>query len=276
MTTSNVNQIATFNKSHLTNGSHLEFHNGINTALTIGTPEALHVEALADQYATLLDTEKTLVNRATAFVATTAMKEANMRRDRAVGVLLNTVKANLSSGIAKKRDAAIALNALWAPYHGITDHEYTKEGSEIDGMIAAASTPDAGKHIATLGLADDLEELDSANAAFKSAFGTKTTETTTRAPQTSTSTTDIRRQVDACFDQMVQTVNAYAIVQPTKEITAFIGTANALIQQYKVIAANQGKTSAKKPGAEPEPMPEPEPTPGPEPTPQPTPQPEAE
>lgn len=182
-----------------------------------------------------------LVNRDTKFVATTEMKEADERRDAMGGIILQTVRSNLRSAIAKKQEAARWLDAKLVPYAEFARHEYSKETSEVHGMIDVLSTPAATEHIKTLGLTDKVEALAGANTDFEAAFNAKTAEIDSRSPQADTSTTSARRDVDEVYEAIVRQVNAYAVVQPTKEITQFIGTVSALVSQYKTIAANQGK-----------------------------------
>ena len=42
-------------------------------------------------------------------------------------------------------------------------------------------------------------------------------------------------------------MNAYALIQPTKEITAFAEKMNVLTEKYKLVIANQGKKKNEKP-----------------------------
>ena len=65
-------------------------------------------------------------------------------------------------------------------------------------------------------------------------------------------------QANALYDQIVQTVNAYAIVQPTDELLAFINDLNGIVGIYADIV--DGTTSGgSSTGTDPEPTPEPEP-----------------
>ena len=61
---------------------------------------------------------------------------------------------------------------------------------------------------------------------------------------------------------LIQRVNAYAVLEPTEAINAFIDTVNQIFRKYKnLIAAKGGPTSPSKPDDKPYPTPDPTPEP---------------
>ncbi len=73
-----------------------------------------------------------------------------------------------------------------------------------------------------------------------------------RMPQTSINTDELRKQIDAKYTEIVQTVNAYAIVQPSEDINNFINQVNALLTLTKRSMASMGKDSNQEDPTEPE------------------------
>ena len=130
----------------------------------------------------------------------------------------------------------------------------------------------ATHHITLLGLTEELEALEEKNAAFAAIDDEKLQEEVERLPQKDIDTEELRKQVDEKYAEIVQTVNAYAIVQPTDAIESFINQMNALISLTKP-GSSSGSSSGGSTGgstdteSEPTPDPEPTPTPDPEPTP---------
>ena len=133
---------------------------------------------------------------------------------------------------------------------------------------------EAMAHIATLNLTEEVTLLAEKNATFAAVYDEKLQEEVERLPQKDIDTEELRKQVDEKYAEIVQTVNAYAIVQPTEAIETFIAQMNALISLTKPDSGSSsgssaGGTSDPDPGTTPEP--EPTPTPDPEPTPDPDP-----
>ena len=119
------------------------------------------------------------------------------------------------------------------------------------GLISVLNTEEATAYLTTLNLTEELEALVLKNAQFEVLMSGKLMEEVARTPQTDIETTELRKQLDAQYAEIVQTVNAYAIVQPTDEINGFIAQMNALITLTKRSAASVGKG-----GKEEEPTPE--------------------
>ena len=77
-----------------------------------------------------------------------------------------------------------------------------------------------------------------------------------------TDTTKARKATDETLDLIIQRVNAYAVLEPTEAINAFIDTVNQIFRKYKnLIAAKGGPTSPSKPDDKPYPTPDPTPDP---------------
>lgn len=229
-------QINKFGLSQLTLGATCDFHTKVNTEIQTATAAALHLEQLAPAYAAAIANLQSVVNRQTAFVSTVSMKETDADRDHLVGVIRSVTNAHDTSPIAAKREAAVLLKAKLAPYAGIGKHEYSKQTAEVKGMIALLKLPENTAAIAALHLDEELEELEKANNAFEQAFTGKIDESAKRQPQSDLDSRALCDQANALYEQITRTVNAYAIVQPTDEIRAFIERMNGVVSVYASIA----------------------------------------
>ena len=149
----------------------------------------------------------------------------------------------LTNTIEAKRTAALALDAMVAPYKGIGSHEYRTESREVAGLIAVLGTTAAKTHVATLALTQELSALEEANTAFDIVMSSKQMEEAARSPQTTLSTDQLRAQLDQAYAAIVQIVNAYAVIQSSTQIENFITQVNALVTLVKRSAA---KPAAKE------------------------------
>lgn len=239
-----VQQITEVATTHMTLGAHNKFNIDVNNAIIQATAAALRVENYATLYAQKIEEESRIVNRQTAMASTVDVSAADRQRDRAVGVIMNLTNAHTTSIIAEKADAAKKLRQLLAPYKGIGNHAYQKETAEINGMVAVLTTGDGATYAATLGMDDEVDALEQANAAFEEAYARDQEEAATLAALQSVDTKELRAQVDALYQQIVLTVNAVAVLQPTDEVTAFIQKVNGII--YKA-EQEMGTSTASKP-----------------------------
>lgn len=237
-------QINPFAITSMTLGAHNKFNIDVNNAIIQATAAALRVENYATLYAQKIEEESRIVNRQTAMASTVDVSAADRQRDSAVGVIMNLTIAHTTSIIAEKADAAKKLRQLLAPYKGIGNHAYQKETAEINGMVAVLTTGDGATYAATLGMDDEVDALEQANAAFEEAYARNQEEAATLAALQSVDTKELRAQVDALYQQIVLTVNAVAVLQPTDEVTAFIQKVNGII--YKT-EQEMGTSTASKP-----------------------------
>ena len=184
--------------------------------------QALHIENLLPTYGELVELESSIVRRQTAYVSTKQLNDMDQARDNAMGVILNIITAHKTNTIEAKSKAAYALDAIVAPYRNIRYHEKRTQTREVAGLLAVLNKEEAMAHIATLNLTEEVTLLAEKNAAFAAIDDEKLQEEVERLPQKDIDTEELRKQVDEKYAEIVQTVNAYAIVQPTEAIEAFI------------------------------------------------------
>ena len=270
-------QINVMGFSYLNVGLHNDFHYQAYGKMKATGAQALHIENLLPAYGELVELESSIVRRQTTYVSTVQLNDADKVRDNAMGVILNVITAHKTNTIEAKRSAALALDAMVAPYRGISNHEKRTQTREVAGLLAVLNKEEAMAHIATLNLTEEVTLLAEKNATFAAVYDEKLQEEVERLPQKDIDTEELRKQVDEKYAEIVQTVNAYAIVQPTEAIEAFIAQMNALISLTKP-GSSSGSSSGGSTGGstdtEPEPTPDPEPTPTPDPDPTPTPDPD--
>lgn len=239
-------QIRSFGMSQMTIGSCSDFHSKVLGFITAATDAALHIENKVPDYTTAVETLASIVNRQRSFVATIDLKNADKTRDNAAGVISNVTNAYLTSTVEATGKAAHLLSPQLSPYKGIRNHEYTKQTAEVKGMLALLDQPENKEAVAALGLTAEVESLRAANIAFENAFLSKATEMSGRMVQSGVKSADAVAAANTLYSEIIQTVNAYAIVQPSDAITTFITNINGLVGTYSRIAGsgNSGGTTS--------------------------------
>lgn len=249
-------QIQSFGMTQMTIGACSNFHTTAVKYIAASTPAALHIEDKSPAYSESAVTLASIVNRKRAFVTTPQMRSADKTRDAALGAISSVVNALVTSPVDERRSAAELLSQQLSPYRGIRAHEYNKETAEIRGLLAMLEEDDNAAAVTTLGLQPEVDALSEANAAFEEAFDARNEEVSAMVNQKSISSADAVAEANRLYQEIVQTVNAYAIVQPTEELNAFIDKMNGLVGS--LAAASGGSAS----GGEGPDVPEPEPEPG--------------
>ena len=223
-------QVNNFNKTRLPIGTLTNFHKKVLTLIGTTTAAALHVEGLEPPYTAAVETLSSIVNRPTTYVATQSRQDVDDRRDRFVGVIHQIINAHKTNPIAEKQAAAATLGALMAPYRSIARHQYAKETEEINGMLAVLEAH--SEETALLDLTDEVAGLKEANEAFEAVIDEKIAEEQARQAVSDTDSKEATSAANNLYDQIVLTVNAYAIVSPTDEIEGFIDQLNATVAVY--------------------------------------------
>ena len=243
-------QIRSCPLSRLTIGSASDFHTNVLAAITATTPTVLHIETLGPNYKQLVEQLASVVNRQRSYVSTKKLNELDDLRDNGSGFIFNVLDANKTCLIAAKVDAANRLLAQISAYRGIRNHEYSKQSAELRGMLAVLEAAENAADVETLSIGPDIEALREVADQFEAAFKAKAAEASAHADQSDLDSKALASDAAKAYENIVQVVNAYAIVQPTDELLGFINEVNGFVEVYAQIA--NGSTSG---GTSPEPAP---------------------
>ena len=229
-------QIGSVSKTALTNAGHMNMNNEIYARILDTTVAALHLEALAPGYKECIDREAECVNRVTKSASTAQLEAKDKERDKTLQFIYSMNGSYKVCPDETLRTPALLVDSVLRAYDKIYAKAYAEETALIDGLL-----------------------LDLANDAYKALDITRTDEYSARVK---TDTTKARKATDETLDLIIQRVNAYAVLEPTEAINAFIDTVNQIFRKYKnLIAAKGGPTSPSKSDDKPYPTPDPAPDP---------------
>lgn len=236
--------------SKMTIGSCKQFHDTVYGFIQKATPAKLHIETVEPNYKKALQTLEAIVNRQRSFIATANLEDTDKVRDKAVGTISTVVNGYCNTPVAEKQSAARLLNAQLSTYKGIGRHEYSKETAEIKGMLKVLTADGNAEAVTTLGLDAEVEALREANEAFEAALLSKGEEKSKHLDVSDLKSADVTGQANALYEQIVQLVNAYAIVQPTEEINTFITQVNGTVGVYADITGTGSSSSGTPSGGD--------------------------
>ena len=244
-----VSQIGTFPISRLTIGSTENFHLRCYEMIVAVTPAALHIETQATDYKAAIDQLTAVLKRKTAYIATASLSEADHMRDCGISTVINVIDAFKDSIVEVKRLASQRLLPQIAPYRRTRYREYTTQTAETDGLLRVLEAEENTEAVETLGISDDVAALREANAAFDEIHKAKAEEESERLTEKNLDSAAVVAEVNRQYEQIVQIVNAYAIVQPTDELNSFIKKLNGQVEVFASIVGSG--SSATKPSTDP-------------------------
>lgn len=261
-------QIKSFGETQLTAGVRVSFHESVSKLIEKYTPAALHIETQVTVYLDKIEEAQELIRRPTAYASTQILRADDDLRDRVVGIVSSVIRAHVSSPFEAKAAAANTLSANIAPYKNIQRHQYQQETVEIDGLCRVLD--EYAEEVASLHLEEEVAALKEANESFKTKFEAKAEEEKSRQGNKEVDTYKKLGEVREAYDQIVQVVNAYAVVEPSDELAGFIDDVNARINLYANMeggtSSGEADTDKEPTGEEPEPETPEEPTDPGEPT----------
>ena len=230
-------QIGSVAKTALTNAGHMNMNNEIYARILDTTVAALHLEALAPGYKECIDREAECVNRVTKSASTAQLEAKDKERDKTLQFIYS----------------------MNGSYKVCPDETLRTPALLVDSVLRAYDKTDVSEALKTLHLDTYVAQLKTLNDAYKALDITRTDEYSARVK---TDTTKARKATDETLDLIIQRVNAYAVLEPTEAINAFIDTVNQIFRKYKnLIAAKGGPTSPSKSDDKPYPTPDPAPDP---------------
>lgn len=252
-------QIGSVAKTALTNAGHMNMNNEIYARILDTTVAALHLEALAPGYKECIDREAECVNRVTKSASTAQLEAKDKERDKTLQFIYSMNGSYKVCPDETLRTPALLVDSVLRAYDKIYAKAYAEETALIDGLLLDLAKADVSEALKTLHLDTYVAQLKTLNDAYKALDITRTDEYSARVK---TDTTKARKATDETLDLIIQRVNAYAVLEPTEAINAFIDTVNQIFRKYKnLIAAKGDPTSPSKSDDKPYPTPDPAPDP---------------
>ncbi len=238
--------IQSFRMSRMSLGARSLFHRMMRQLIAEATPEVLHISGLMEPYEAACDQLQAIVVRPTTYVATRRLRQADRQRDRVLAAILGAVRLGLRSPIASKLEAARHLDPVLKPCRGIARYAYTRQSGHMRPLIDDLEAPERATYIAALHLEEELAMLHAAQDEFDAALDQKVEEIGERAMVKDLRTKEVIENVNRLYARIVETVNAYAIVEPTDTIRDFISSVNGLVYTQKQVIANSGSNQKER------------------------------
>ncbi len=180
---------------------------------------------------------------------TKSLIELDKERDYRYRGLLHRLKAELFSPLSSSILSAEKLMIVFNTYGNITEHNYQKEATEIDNLIADLRTEHYLADVTALGLEQWVNWLEEANNNFKEIYSIRRDEYADRPDY---NMREIRKESDELFKRLHELISALKVLQPSQELSEFIAKVNVSIDKWKdILALRRGKKNKEEVMTEP-------------------------
>ena len=160
---------------------------------------------------------------------------ADEARDQTFSGFRDVVKGMLSHFSPEKSQAAGNLMMVFDRYGNLAKREYSEETAAIYNLLQEM-TGNYAPNIALLGLEEWVMMLDAQNRHFSNLIMERNEE---QSQKISLRMVNIRKDLDACYVEMVSRIEAITILQPNHNLTDFVNQLNTNITRYKTMLAQR-------------------------------------
>ena len=248
-------EIPEWTGSALTNAAFANYATGVLGVFMQQTFAALALDTLGPEFVAAVRRFSEFVNRQRAFDATDAVAAADAKRDALFKALWHAWHFIMELDADDPlHQAAAQLKSEMTAYKGVWTHEINKETTELNGLQRDFAKGDNTFALQTLGLSTIATALFAANHEVELAVEARLAERNERVAEKGTDTTPALRKaaanllIDCC-----RQVNAANRINATAATTAAVTGVCAVIEQYKLVAAEpkskQGKVEPIPPNA---------------------------
>lgn len=187
------------------NAEHFTFHDNVLAAFTADIAAELKIESLHERYSDLFRKEDEIYMYNSTEDLTKEVKEKDKVRDSYFSYLKAEVSANLICPVAERKAAAEKLNQAIKPYRDANYRPLRENTGLIRNLVSDLQSEAMAPYLATLALADIVEQLRKSNEDFNAVA--KERASTRLLRDSSEKMKNVRPLVDGAYMAVVNTVN---------------------------------------------------------------------
>lgn len=218
-----------FDRSKQRNEEWFNFYTEFKKAVEEFLPGVLNIEELFAVFLTLYAMADEALEKIRKSGFTEVMSVLDADRDGKFRGLADSVKSALNHFDSLKRKAAANLTILFDHYGNLAAKPYDEETGGIYNFLQELREKYAAD-METLGLMEWANELERSNIEFSNAVTERSKET---AGKTELIMVDVRKQTDRCYVDILERIEALALINGEENFKPFIKFLNAISTRYK-------------------------------------------
>lgn len=237
-----ITTIKPFGSEKLNNNEYGYFSTQFLALMTSATATALHVpQSLVDAYAANVDKLTDMVSQSRIADETALIADVDKRADDLIVYFFDTLRSEKKSPIASKRDAATGLYNALKPYVGCQRLPQRQQVQSMRGMLTDLAKEPLVAHVATLGLADVVEEIGHVADEYGALLEQRSE---SQAANDMGPVKNLRVEMDGQYDYITTMAFAFSVAEPSDALTTFVASTNRLIDDTnKAYNLRTGQTS---------------------------------
>ena len=239
---SEIISIKPFKRTKLNNNEYAYFSTQILALMTSATATVLHVpQSLVDAYAANVDKLTDMVSQSRIADETALIADVDKRADDLIVYFFDALRSEKKSPIASKRDAATGLYNALKPYVGCQRLPQRQQVQSMRGMLTDLAKEPLVAHVATLALADVVEEIGHVADEYGALLEQRSE---SQAANDMGPVKNLRVEMDGQYDYITTMAFAFSVAEPSDALTTFVASTNRLIDDTnKAYNLRTGQTS---------------------------------
>ena len=240
-------QIKTFPLTRLLDGAIAEFHNAFIPIVLAYDLNKLSIHSIFPKYEVSVEKLNKAISKSPRLANTQKIAKADAYRDRVIKRFFKLVKDMRKSPIPEENAAGTTLWNAVSPYDGVAGYELNKETALVKDMLYELQKPKATEAIRALNLYNTVTQIGQYNNEVEALMAERVE---TESGIEKINTLEQRKEANALYTEVVQYINATAILNFDADIDELVERTNALIEEYRrVISRMQpGGTGNEKGG----------------------------
>lgn len=250
-------KIQNFPKSQLRQNEWLDTGRAIEKKITEAGAAALGVEAAFATFQEKLQAYDDSLVKLSKSAFTAEMKDEDHRRDMCETGLLDQIRVGATHFVEEKRAAGTRLMVVASRFRETTQLSFNDQTGMVDNLIQKLRSDEFAADVATLGLTEWVDQLETINNRCAELANKRRAETGVR--NATLKARDTRPAFEAAYDALVERLNALALVNGEEKYADLFRWWNAMIDEYRVaisLRSGKGKGGQTEGGASDRPNPD--------------------
>jgi len=230
-----MKQIKNFNISRLLASACVEFHTSVVKMISVMASIVRSLGDLFPEYKQSTDDLLQAAGRNPSLVNTRKLTETDKARDAYVIRLFKSIKDLMRSPTAWEKEKAELIWDAISQYEGLTGYEMNKQTGVVRNLLAALGATEINAAITALRLDLLVRQIGDSNFEFAAEMNVRIEG---EAEKMKITAREQSRLTNKVYAQVVQMINATAVVSPTADTDELIDKMNALIEEYQRVIKN--------------------------------------
>jgi len=245
-----MKKIKTIRLTSLLASASVEFHSVVLGILITFRTFIPQIQSLLERYQDAINSQQLAGNKNPKLSNTREIAEKDKVRDSLMNRFFKTLKDFLKSPIEEEKRCAQIVYDEVSRFEGIASYEKNKETGEIKKFLEAIQLQNVWDAICALRLDYLIEQIANANNEFDNAMNTRAMG---ESKKTTLNAAEQRKITESIYLEIVEMINALALVSPSAQINGCIDQINIQIDEYKRTIAHMrpggsgNESIAKKP-----------------------------